>query len=327
MQEVVIFGKSYQFELQQEDGSALVVTMPASAKLDAAFLHSWLHGKAEKTQAAYASDIARFYDYIGKPLKLVVLADIQEFIDGLLEIKPMRRKKIVDEHDQLKPSTRKRSIAALKSLLSFGVKVGYLTFNAGAVIKLPKLEDTLAERILSEQQVARMFALETNQRNHAILTLLYRAGLRASELCNLTWAKLQPREESGQIAIFGKGRKTRFILLDKETWEEITALKPPDVSSDAYVFLSRQARSRLGTKGKRLDESSVHRVVRDAARRAAITSDVSPHFMRHAHASHAQDNGAPIALVAETLGHKNIATTIRYSHIRPAESSTKFLGV
>jgi len=67
--------------------------------------------------------------------------------------------------------------------------------------------------------------------------------------------------------------------------------------------------------------------VRKAARDAGILADVSPHFLRHAHASHALDRGAPIHLVQATLGHASVATTGKYLHARPTESSGKYLAV
>ncbi len=79
----------------------------------------------------------------------------------------------------------------------------------------------------------------------------------------------------------------------------------------------------------------VNRIVEQAAIRVGIAiyrdeqgkkhSHVSPHWLRHAHASHSLDRGASINLVRDTLGHASIATTGKYSHARPNESSSKFL--
>lgn len=243
------------------------------------------------------------------------LEDFQHFMDSLVA---------------MKPSSRARAIACVKSALSFGVKTGYLTFNVGAVVKLPKVENTLAERIMSEQQVTRMFAMENNPRNHAILVLLYRAGLRAAELCNLTWAKLQERTDGGQVAVFGKGKKTRFVLIDQDTWDEVMSLRAPSDTAESYVFQSRQARSRKDQSGdgKRLDESMIHRIVRCAADRAGVQiGKVSPHWMRHAHATHSLERGAPITLVQDTLGHSSMETTAKYTHVRPNASSGQYLKV
>jgi integrase/recombinase XerD len=76
---------------------------------------------------------------------------------------------------------------------------------------------------------------------------------------------------------------------------------------------------------KRLDRGRVRVIVRRAARRAGVTGAVSPHWLRHAHASHALDHGAPIHLVQATLGHSSVATTSRYLHARPGDSSARFL--
>jgi integrase/recombinase XerD len=237
----------------------------------------------------------------------------------------------VDSLTHLKPASRNRAVATVKSALSFGLKSGYLSVNVGLLVKLEKLEDKLAERIMSESTISRMLALETNKRNHAILVLLYRGGLRCAELCSLTWRNLQERDESGQIAVYGKSNKTRHVLLTQETWDEVMELMTiPEKfpGYDDYVFQSRQAHNkRTGKNDRRMDESTVFLIVRAAAARAGITGNVSPHWMRHAHATHALENGAPITLVAETLGHKSIETTSKYTHVRPNASSGQYLKV
>jgi integrase/recombinase XerD len=166
-----------------------IISLSDPATIDATFLDLWLRGKSEKTRRAYLSDMARFYDVVNKPLHQVTLEDVYTFVDSLAA---------------LKPTSRNRAVAAVKSALSFGLKSGYLKVNVGLLVKLEKLEDTLAERIMSEQAIARLLALETNKRNHAILVLLYRAGLRCAELCSLTWRNLQERDAAGQIAVYGK---------------------------------------------------------------------------------------------------------------------------
>jgi integrase/recombinase XerD len=315
MQSLTPYQQSSTLILPQEGGRQIEVTLPDIAAVDVRFLTTWLHGKAEKTQQAYAADIHKFYSIVQKSLQSVTLEDVQNFINNLSD---------------LKPSSKGRVIAAIKSALSFGLKTGYLAVNVGSAVKLPKFEDTLAERIMSEQQTARMFALENNPRNHAILVLLYRAALRAEELCNLTWAKLQARDQAGQVSVFGKGRKTRHVLIDQSTWEEVMSLKTPEAKPDDYVFHSRQEKSRVDETCDRgrLDESTIHRIVRSAADRAGVAPGrVSPHWMRHAHATHSLENGAPITLVQATLGHADIKTTAKYTHVRPNASSGQYLKV
>jgi site-specific recombinase XerD len=76
-----------------------------------------------------------------------------------------------------------------------------------------------------------------------------------------------------------------------------------------------------------LDPSQVHRVVKAAAARAGLPAEVSAHWLRHAHASHALGRGAPTHLVQATLGHASVATTGRYLHARPSDSSGRYLAI
>jgi site-specific recombinase XerD len=71
----------------------------------------------------------------------------------------------------------------------------------------------------------------------------------------------------------------------------------------------------------------VHLIVKAAAERAELSPEVSAHWLRHAHASHSLERGAPIHLVQATLGHASVATTGRYLHARPSDSSARYLGV
>ena len=220
--------------------------------------------------------------------------------------------------EALAPATRANATAALKSLLSFAQETGYLRFNVGKVIKTPPIKNTLAARILSEAETHRMLALETHTRNRALLTLLYGGGLRISEACSLTWRDLTERGDAGQATVYGKGGKTRVILVSPNTWRHLTSLLG-EANADESVFRSR--------KGGALDPSQVHRIVKAAAERAGLSREVSAHWLRHAHASHSLKRGAPIHLVQATLGHASVATTGRYLHARPTDSSARYLGV
>ena len=106
----------------------------------------------------------------------------------------------------------------LKSLFTFAQETGFLRFNLGKALKAPPIKNTLAERILDEAAMHRMIALEPNARNRAMLTLLYGGGLRISEICGLRWRDLADRDGAGQVTVYGKGGKTRVVLLSAETW-------------------------------------------------------------------------------------------------------------
>jgi site-specific recombinase XerD len=281
-----------------------VVVSTPEASPDGRLIEIWLHGRSPHTQRAYAADVARLLSRTGKPLAALTLADLQSFADSLAG---------------LSPASRYRALSAVKSLLAFAHRTGYLPFDVGGALRLPIIRGRLAERILPEAGVHRMLSLEPNERNRAILTLLYASGVRVSELCGLRWRDVQASGDSAQITVFGKGGKTRAIRLPASVWKLLADLRA-GAGDGAPVFRSRK-------KGGALMPVAVLRVVRRAARRAGIDAPVSPHWLRHAHASHALDRGAPIHLVQATLGHASITTTGRYLHARPADSSSRFLGL
>ena len=121
-----------------------------------------------------------------------------------------------------------------------------------------------------------------------------------------------------QDSPIGKNGRTRSIALTAPLWSELTALRGI-AGAEEPVFPSRS--------GKLLDRGRVRVIVRLAAKRAGVADAVSPHWLRHAHASHALDHGAPIHLVQATLGHSSVATTSSYLHARPGDSSARFLAL
>lgn len=264
----------------------------------------WVYRKSPQTQRAYTNDSKRLFDFLceSKPLAKITLSNLQDFADSL-------------EH--LAPRSQMRILASIRSLLTFANKIGVIPFNVGTTLVMPAVENTLAERILPETDVMRLISLEPNKRNRAMLTLFYASGIRCSELCNLKWRNTQHRNDGGgQISIYGKGSKTRVILLKATTFQMLLELRG-SATDEEPVFKSR--------KGGILDNSRVRRIVKDAAKRIGITDKFSPHWLRHAHASHALDRGAQIHQVQQTLGHSSVATTGRYLHARPNDSSAFYL--
>jgi site-specific recombinase XerD len=280
------------------------IVIPQQAESDQHLIDLWLHGRSKHTQRAYRSDVEKLLKNVEKPLNQISLGDLQQYANRL--------------NEGLQPTSVYRSMSSIKSLFGFGHRLGYLQFDVAGPLRLPALRESLAERILDETDVLRMIALEGMPRNKAILLTLYAGGFRVAELCSLKWSDLQNRDKAGQITVFGKGNKTRTILMPSTVWNALQSLRG-DANETAPVFRSRK-------KGH-LDESMIWRIVSKAAKRAGIEKEVSCHWLRHAHASHALDRGAPIHLVQATLGHSSIATTGKYLHARPTDSSANYLPV
>ena len=287
---------------------------------DQQVIKMWLHGKAPGTQEWYAREADDFLLVTGTVLKSVTIMELQAYAEG---------------HAGLAESTQARKLAALKSLLSYATKIGYLERNWGSMLKLPKIRDRLNERILSEEDVARMIYLEEDPRDNTILRLLYSGGLRVSELCAARWCDLAIRLDNSsgkkkrwQLTVFGKGSTTRTVLLPEMVFDGLMDIRASRDSQPSDPLFSSKKAYRNGMAGRRfpLSRKTVWRVVRKAGARAGLGLAVSPHWLRHAHASHALDRGAPIHLVQKTLGHESLATTSRYTHARPDDCSSRFLA-
>ncbi len=265
----------------------------------------WLGLKVSPhTRRAYLAETRRFFDFVHKPLAAITLTDVQNYAERL-------------GRGGLKPASQNRALTAVKSLLSFAHETGEVEVNAAAAIKLRPARDGLAERILDEEHIARLIEAAPEGRDRVLLKLLYVSGVRVGELCGLKWRDATARAEGGQITVFGKGGRTRAVLLKQGVWESLLSIRG-GAPAESPIFPSRRGRGHL-------DQSQARRIVYAAAKAAGIEQKVSPHWMRHAHASHALDRNAPIHLVQATLGHASVSTTGRYLHARPSESSSLYL--
>jgi len=269
------------------------------AESDEQLVALWLHGRPPNTQRAYRRDAGLFRQCCPGDLRQITLANLQAFADSLTT----------------SAASQRRTLNAVKSLIAFGHRIGYLPFDVGAVVQLRRPKNTLAARILDRESVLRMIDLEPGPRNQSLLRMLYDSGLRVSELTSVTWADVQPRNHGCcQITVMGKGSRTRVVLIGPGAF----AALPTRGAPEEPVFPSKS--------GRPLDQSRVWRIVREAARRAGIEANVSAHWLRHACASHALDGGAPVHLVQQQLGHASLETTTQYSHARPDDGLFRYLG-
>ena len=271
------------------------------ATTDRDLVYVWLGDKSRTTQVSYRSIVTGFFAFINKPLAEVQLEDLQLW---------QRRLQLTD-----KPATVANKIRAIKSLFSYGVKIGYLENNIGSYIKCPRVKEKLAERILPEEDCLKLIEAACNERDRALLCMMYACGLRVSEVCSLTWDDLQPSEDGGKCTVFGKGSKTRVVLVPVALWELL--MKLPRII-DA-VFVSRT--------GRALERTMVYRIVKQCASRAGVSEKASCHWLRHSHASHAIESGCNLRLLQQSLGHSKLETTERYLHINPDSGSSQFIKI
>ncbi len=305
---------------QADDGPEVGFGLSLPPSADEALIERWLLRKSARTRRMYSATMRRFFATTAKPLAEVTFNDLQDFDVSLAG---------------LADTSKAVMIAIVKSLLTFGNRIGVLRFNVGAAYKAETKGSNLNNRILTEPETQRLLSSLVNPRDRTLLRLAYATAFRVSELVGVRWRDLQDRDGGGgQITVLGKGSKFRTSLVRATVWNEVRALARLDMTTrsaiptfladgslnpDAPVFRSRN--------GVALGIKQVWRIVRRAAEEAGLTAKVSPHWLRHAHASHALDRGAPIHLVRDSLGHASIATTNRYLHARPTEHSERFLAL
>ncbi len=219
-----------------------------------------------------------------------------------------------------------RKLAAVKALFRFLVRTGALDVDPAARVRSPK-QPKPAPRALSADDAERLVQAPTGDgpvglRDRALLELAYGAGLRVSELVGLNRADLSL--DTGTVRVTGKGNKTRVVpmgrmaLLAVETWlARRGALQGPDGQDPYALFLNQ--------RGGRLSARSVQRLVashRPACRQGGAT----PHWLRHACATHMLGSGADLRTIQEQLGHSRLATTQRYTHVDLAKLMSAYDG-
>jgi integrase/recombinase XerD len=272
---------------------------------DQMLISGWIKlQRSDKTRETYAKAAAQFMEFInGAPLKSLTVDDLVDYRDHLLAT--------------YQASTARTKFNVVKSLLTFGAKTHYLPFNVGAAVGAPKANDSLHERILSEDEVQQIIDATTNERDRAIIELLYAIGGRVSEIIGITWGDIKTTRNGAAITVTGKGDAQRTVAVKKSTYETLLASKPEWATNDDPVFSSQ--------KGGHLSRQQIWRIVTTAAGKAEI-ANVSPHWFRHSHVSHALDNGANPSLVQKSVGHKSLDTTGHYAHVKPDDGSALYIG-
>lgn len=289
-------------------GQCLLPSLHTTARKDNELIAVWL-----KSHADGSHHTLRAYDRIGhRFISAIAVArtDLRHaMIDDVQSALEVMRLKV--DGTPASAATVNMQVAAVKALLGFAHQVGYTRFNVGPLIKLKRAPRKLAQRIMPEVEIHLLIRAAKRDRDRALFETAYYGGLRVSELAALTWDQIIPRENGEvQFALIRKGDKPRHVLLPADVASRLLALRE-GVAAKAHVF---------GIK-----EREINYLIKRTAKRAGVNEAASAHWFRHANASHAIDNGAPITLVSQTLGHADLKTTSVYAHARPNESSSQFL--
>jgi integrase/recombinase XerC len=209
-----------------------------------------------------------------------------------------------------KKSTLCRNLSAVRTFLKYARSENWIGRDVGALVPSPKIDKRLPKFLrideVDELIEAPDSATVLGRRDRAIFELIYGSGLRVSEAVGLD-AKGVDLEE-GWVRVLGKGSKERTIPITPSTVVAIEAMLTDRVAeSRAPLFTN--------FRGGRLTSRSVARILAKHLVRMAASRAISPHGLRHSFATHLLAAGADLRGIQELLGHAQLSTTQRYTHV------------
>ncbi len=267
-------------------------------------------GTARNTLDSYARDLRRYRDYLAAlgvtELAEITAHQISDFLAALREGDA--------DHPPLAASSAARTVVAVRGLHRFAVREGLVADDPAREVhppqpprRLPKalpLDDVL--RLLEQPGSDEPRAV----RDRALLELLYSTGARISEAIGLDLDDID--REQRTVILDGKGGKQRLVPVGR----------PALAALEAYLVRARPALAAhgrgtpavfLNARGSRLSRQGAWLVLKAAADRAGLATEISPHTLRHSFATHLMEGGADVRVVQELLGHASVTTTQIYT--------------
>ena len=263
---------------------------------------------SDNTVQAYMHDIEKLTQYLllinsAKTPQQIELTDLEKFVKYISEL-------------GMTPSSQSRIISGLKNFYKYCLQEQIVTKDPTALLEAPKLKRSLPD-VLSFTEIESIITaidLSTPEgvRNKAVIETLYSCGLRVTELVDLKISCLYL--DVGFIRVIGKGDKERLVPVGESAVKHIHIYKnnirvhmPVKPGNEDVLFLNR--------RGKKLSRVMIFMIIKDLAKQAGITKNISPHTFRHSFATHLVEGGADLRAVQEMLGHESITTTEIYTHL------------
>lgn len=243
-----------------------------------------------KTVTQYTGRFGKYLLYLaGKPIRETTIKEVNSYLSAIAKQK-------------VSESLLHSTVNAIKFYYE---KVVFSADFQLSQIKRPKKSHRLPV-ILSIAEVDRMMRSSTNLKHTAILYLLYSSGLRLNELLSLKLSDIY--WDRNQLFVRGgKGKKDRTVMLS-ETLKSLLTLYFDQYQPKVFLFNGQDGESAYSS-------SSVQQIVKKAAHAANIKRRVTPHVLRHCFATHLMESGTDVRYIQELLGHKDIKTTLIYTHV------------
>jgi len=260
---------------------------------------------SQRTIDSYKIDLKEFVEFM-KSINISEFAELNE--------KNIRRFLIYLSTKKLSKVTISRKLSSIRGFLNYLINNNILDTNPSLYVENPKIARNIPDvlPIESFNEIIK-FNSENIERDKALLfkaifEILYGSALRVSELCGLNIGDIDFGRKT--IRVFGKGSKQRIIPMGEISYPILN-----EYSNYRSKIISNESAFFINSKGKRINQRFVQRIVK---RYISIFSDIkkrSPHVLRHSAATHMLDRGADLLTVKEILGHENLSTTQIYTHI------------
>ena len=271
-------------------------------------------GLASNTISAYRLDIEKFFHYLSTNQLLLEQVTPEHLSSYVAWLRGM-------ENTEFKTgeSSIARNIISIRSYFTYLAKEHKFN-NPSSNFKPPKIGKRLPKALTIDQVMSMLNIAGTDlisSRDKALVELLYATGARVSELINLNTLDISTFDsEAGStttVKLKGKGGKERVVPIGSYA---VAAVNDYLVRSRPTLLkVSTQKALFLNQRGGRLSRQSAWNLVANAAQRAGLSDQVTPHLMRHSFATHLLDGGADIRVVQELLGHSSVTTTQIYTLI------------
>ncbi len=173
----------------------------------------------------------------------------------------------------------------------------------GKIIFRPKKGEKLPI-VLNEKELSLVFSKIKNIKHKTLMLMTYSGGLRRDETLSLQVSDID--FQRNEIMVNGKGNKQRTAMLSETLKPILLEYIKKDKPTD-YLF--------KGATGGKYSYTSFSRILTEAVAKTEITKKVTLHTLRHTFATHLLEQGVDIRIIQELLGHKDIKTTLRYTHV------------
>lgn len=270
-------------------------------------------GVSPHTLSNYTRDVNRYTRWLaaaGKSdLATVSATDVEAYVADL--------RRGVDGARPLAASSAARALTVARGLHRFGVEEGVLPADTAAEVSPPSAGEKLPDTLSIGEVAALLDACPTEQplglRDKALLETLYATGARVSEVLDLSVDDATAAiDTEGILTVTGKGSKQRLVPLGRHAQDAIEAYL---VRGRAVFATGKSHALFLNRRGGALTRQSAWTVIKQAAERAGIDKEISPHTLRHSFATHLLEGGADVRSVQELLGHASVTTTQIYTHV------------